>query len=88
MSLLRLVDVRTQAFLLLPQRLFLFASDTFTPHDHHDWLVARFLAVRRAARCLLPVLSLQRAELFPTFAAARYRCHALLIVCLRLLAGA
>ncbi len=88
MGLLRPVDMRAQAFLLLPQGLLLFASDAFAAHDHHYRLVARFLAVRRAARRLLIVLALQRAELFPTFAAARYRRHAFLVVRFRLLTRA
>lgn len=58
MSFLCLVNMRAQTFLLLPQGLLLFASDAFAAHDHHYRLVARFLAVRRAARHLLIALAL------------------------------
>jgi hypothetical protein len=85
MSLLRPVDVRAQTLLLLPERLFLLPPDTLAAHDHHDRLVARLFAIRRAARPLLP-LALQRAEFFPALASSRYRRHPLLVVRLCLLA--
>ena len=59
MSLFRLVDMCAQAFLFLSQGLLLFTSDAFAAHDHHYRFVARFLAVRRAARHLLVTLALQ-----------------------------
>ena len=69
------------------QRLLLLSPDTLAAHDHHDRLVARLLAVRRAAR--RPVLlALLRAELFSALAPSRYRRHPLLVVCLGLLARA
>ena len=46
-SPLRSVDVRPQTLLLLPQGLLLLSPDA---HDHHDWLVLCFFAVRQAAR--------------------------------------
>ena len=82
------VDVRPQTLLLLPQRLLLLSTDALAAHDHHDRLVACFFAVRRAARRLFLPLALLRAELFSALATARYRCHALLIVRLGLLARA
>jgi len=85
---LRLVDVRPQALLLLPQRLLLLSTDALAAHDHHDRLVACLFAVRRAARRLFVPLALLRAELFSALATARYRCHALLVVRLGLLARA
>ena len=88
MGLLCLVDVRAQALLLLPQGLFFLASDAFATHDHHDRLVARFLAIRRAARRLLLSLAFQRAELFSPLPTSRDRCHALLVVRLGLFARA
>ncbi|SRR5216683_93722 len=80
------VDVRAQALLLLPQGLLLLAPDALAAHDHHNRLVARLFAVRRAARRLLLPLALQRAELFSALATPRDRCHALFVIRLCLLA--
>ena len=88
MSSLRPVYVRPQTLLLLPQGLLLLSSDSLTAHDHHDRLVPCFFAVRRAARRLLLPLALLRAELFSALATACYRCQALLVVRLDLLARA
>ena len=88
MGLLCPLNMSAQTFLLLPQRLLLLSPDTFAAHDHHDRLVARLFAVRRAARRLFPPLALLRAELFPALATPRDRRQALLVVCLCLLARA
>ncbi len=56
--------------------------------DHHDRLIARLFAVRRATRCLFLSLALHRAELFSTLTTSRYRHHTLLVVRFRLLAWA
>jgi len=85
MRLLPPLDMRTQPFLLLPQRLLLLPPDALAAHNHHNRLVTRLLAIRRAARRLLLSLALQRAELFPALAASRNRCHPLLVVRLGLL---
>jgi hypothetical protein len=86
MSLLRPVDVRAQTLLLLPQRLLLLPPDALAAHDHHDRLVARLFAIRRAARRLLLPPALQRPEFLPALASSRYRRHPLLVVRLCLLA--
>ena len=88
MGLLCPLNMSPQTFLLLPQRLLLLSLDTFAAHDHHDRLVARLFAVRRAARRLFPPLALLRAELFSALAASRDRRYALLVVCLCLFAWA
>ena len=88
MGLLCPVDMSAQTFLLLLQGLFLFAPDAFAAHDHHDGLIARLFAVRRAARRLFPPFALHRAELFSALTTSRYRCHALLVVCLGLFSRA
>ena len=88
MGLLRPLDMSAQTFLLLLQGLFLLAPDTFAAHDHHDRLIASLFAIRRAARRLFPPFALHRAELFTALTTSRYRCHAFLVVCLRLLARA
>lgn len=88
MSLLRPVDMRAQTFLLLAQGLLLLPPDALAAHDHHDRLVARLFAVRRAARRVLVPLALQRAKFFSSLAPSRYRRHALLVVRLGLLARA
>lgn len=82
------LNMSAQTLLLLVQRLLLLSPDAFAAHDHHDRLVACLFAVRRAARRLLPPLAFLRAELFSALAASRYRCHALLVVRLCLLARA
>ncbi len=82
------LDMSAQTFLLLLQGLFLFTPHTFAAHDHHDRLIARLFAVRRATRCLFLPLALHRAELFSALATSRYQRHALLLVRLRLLAWA
>jgi hypothetical protein len=87
-GLLCSLNMGAQTLLLLVQRLLLFPPDAFAAHDHHDRLIARLFAVRRAARRFLPPLALLRTELFSALAPARYRCHALLVVRLCLLARA
>lgn len=82
------LDMSAQTFLLLVQGLFLFASDTFAAHDHHDGFIASLFTVRRAARCLFISFALHRAELFSALATSCYRCNAFLVVCLCLLAWA
>jgi len=88
MGLLCPLDVSAQTLLLLMQGLFLFAPDAFAAHNHHDRLIARLFAIRRAARCLFVPFAPHRAELFSAFTTSRYRCHPFLVVCLRLLAWA
>ena len=75
----------TQLLLLFPQRRLLLATHRATGKYHHERLVARLLAVRRAARRRLVLLALERAVLLTPFAALFDRGDALGVVCFRLL---
>jgi hypothetical protein len=90
-TLLLPLNVRAQPLLLLLQLLFL-PSDPFITHwqDHHYRLVARLLAIRRAARSLLLLLSFQRNQpfLYPRDLALSIRSDPILVVSLGLLARA
>lgn len=85
MRLLRPLDMSTQLLLLFPQRRLLLSAHRAAREDHHERLVARLLAVRRAARSLLILLALERAVLLAALTALLDRGHALRVVGLRLL---
>ena len=85
MRLLRPLDMSTQLLLLFPQRRLLLSAHRPAREDHHERLVARLLAVRRAARSLLVLLALERAVLLAALTALLDRGHALRVVGLGLL---
>lgn len=72
----------------MPQRCLLLAPHCTTGEDHHEWFVARLLAVRRAAWHRLVSLALERAEFLAPLAPLLDRRDALRVVRLRLLARA
>ena len=86
MRLLRPLNVSTQLLLLLPQGCLFLATNRAAGKNHHERLVARLLAIRRAAGRGLRLLAFERAILLATLATLLDRRHALRIVRLGFLA--
>ena len=87
-ALLGLRNVLAQTLALLAQRSVLLAAHAKAVRDHLEVLVARLLAVGRTAGHLLVLLALLAAKLAAALAALVDGAHALLVVCLGLLARA
>ena len=86
-ALLRLLYMCPQFSLLISQTRLLLPLDRAALHDHHKRLIPRLLAVRRATRCGLVLLALERSVLFSSFASLLNRRDTLGVVRFRLLAG-
>jgi hypothetical protein len=79
--------MRAQLLLLVPQTRLFLAPHRPARKNHHNWLVPRLFAVRRATRCILVLLPFGRTKLLSSFASLLDRRHALLVVGLGLLSG-